>query len=119
MIVSFISIWSSSVIFNDVENSERQTTYDITTMSFEEGKSCCSKKNVGKIIFGAPFFLFTLIFRAVGLALLICFLQLWSGVIIFGLFFVNVLAALFIGDDINRSFTYALWSLFVPVGYSW
>lgn len=87
VIVSFISIWSSSVIFNDVENSERQTTYDITTMSFEEGKSCCSKKNVGKIIFGAPFFLFTLIFRAIGLALLICFLQLWSGVIIFGLFF--------------------------------
>ena len=118
VIVSFISIWSSSIIFNDVENSERQTTYDITTMSFEEGKSCCSKKNVGKIIFGAPFFLFTLIFRAIGLALLICFLQLWSGVIIFGLFFVNVLAALFIGDDINRSFTYALWSLFVPVGYS-
>ena len=33
-------------------------------------------------------------YRGVGLALLICFLEFWSGVIIFALFFLNVLSAL-------------------------
>ena len=32
--------------------------------------------------------------RGVGLALLICFLEFWSGVIVFALFFLNVLSAL-------------------------
>lgn len=35
----------------------------------------------------------------------------------FRLFFVNVLSALYIGDDFNRSCSYGIWSLFVPVGY--
>ena len=96
------------------------TVYDIETSTYQEGdhNPCCSKKLAGKLIFGAPFFLFTLIFRAVSIALIICFLQMWSGVIIFGLFFINVLTALFIGDDFHRSCIYALWSMFVPVGYS-
>ena len=72
----------------------------------------------GKLIFGAPFFFSTIIFRSLGIALIICFFQSWSGVIIFGLFFINVLTALFIGDDFHRSCVYALWSMFVPVGYS-
>jgi len=108
VILSFVSIWSSSVIFNDVENAQ----------TYQEGEKCCSSKLAGKIIFGAPYLLATLIYRAVGMALLICFLELWSGLIIFGIFFINVLSALSIGDDFNRAFTYALWSMFVPVGYS-
>lgn len=65
-----------------------------------------------------PFLLLTLVFRAVSIALLICFLQIWSGIIIFTLFFINVLTALSIGDDFYRSCVYGLWSLFVPVGYA-
>ena len=79
---------------------------------------CFCSRQTGKLIFGAPFFLFTLVFRALGLALLICFLQVWSGVIIFSLFFINVLTAMIVGDDFLRSCTFALWSLLVPVGYS-
>jgi len=108
VILSFVSIWTSSVIFNDVEDAQ----------SFQEGEKCCSSKLVGKIIFGAPYLLATLIYRAVGMALLMCFLELWSGLIIFGIFFINILSAMSIGDDFNRGFSYALWSMFVPVGYS-
>ena len=108
VILSFVSIWTSSVIFNDVEDAQ----------SFQEGEKCCSSKLVGKILFGAPYLLATLIYRAVGMALLMCFLELWSGLIIFGIFFINILSAMSIGDDFNRGFSYALWSMFVPVGYS-
>ena len=65
-----------------------------------------------------PFLLLTLVFRAVTIALLVCFLQIWSGIIIFTLFFINVLTALSIGDEFYRSCIYGLWSLFVPVGYA-
>merc|ERR1712018_136954 len=57
-------------------------------------------------------------YRAVAIALLICFLEIWSGLIIFGIFFINVLTALSIGDDFYRACVYALWSLFLPVGYA-
>lgn len=106
VLLSFVSIWSSSVVFNDVEASEM------------DPDRCCSRKITGKLIFGIPYFFFTLVFRALGLALLICFLRTWSGIIIFGLFFINVLTALFIGDDFYRSCAYGIWSLFVPVGYT-
>ena len=108
VILSFVSIWTSSVIFNDIEDAQ----------SYKEGEKCCSSKLAGKIVFGAPYLLATLIYRAVGMALLICFLELWSGLIIFGIFFINVLSAMSIGDDFNRAFAYAMWSMFVPVGYS-
>merc|ERR1712110_882815 len=58
-----------------------------------------------------------LIYRIVGIALLITFLQVWSGVIIFILFFINVLTALFVGDNFVRATAYGMWSLLVPVGY--
>lgn len=107
VILSFLSIWTSSIIFNDLED-----------ISYKEGENCCSSKKASKILFGAPYLLSTLIFRAVGMALLICFLQIWSGLVIFGIFFINVLTALAIGDDFHRAFAYAIWSMFVPVGYS-
>ncbi len=109
VISSFLSIWTSSLIFNDLES-------DIHCQN--EGGKCCAPKLIGKIVFGAPYLLATLIYRAVGMALLICFVELWSGMIIFGIFFINVLTALSIGDDFHRALAYALWSLFVPVGYS-
>lgn len=110
--VSFTSILTTSIVFNDVEDGQT-AYYDGTVRS-----QCCTKKTTGKLIFGGPFFFFTLVFRSLGLALLICFLQLWSGIVLFGLFFINVLTALFVGDDFLRSCAYGIWSFFVPVGYS-
>ena len=62
----------------------------------------CGSRGFAKLCFGIPFLLFTLIYRIVGIALLITFLQVWSGVIIFILFFINVLTALFVGDNFVR-----------------
>ena len=62
----------------------------------------CGSRGFAKLCFGIPFLLFTLIYRIVGIALLITFLQVWNGVIIFNLFFINVLTALFVGDNFVR-----------------
>ena len=52
--------------------------------------------------FGVPFFLSTLVFRTITLMVLITFLQMWTGVILFMLFFFNVLTSLSVGDDFSR-----------------
>ncbi|XP_040568177.1 uncharacterized protein [Lepeophtheirus salmonis] len=97
--VSFISIFSSTVFFNDIEQG-------------------CALDVCGKVVFSLPYFFFTLIYRCFGMALLITYFREWSSVILFFLFFVNFLCALNIGDGFPRSVTYGFWSLFVPVGYN-
>ena len=109
VIISFLSIWTASIVFNDVESTDAKMGVFVR---------CYSKKIIGKFLFGIPFLLLNLVYRSLSIALLICFLEIWSGIIIFVLFFVNVLTALSIGDDFYRSCVYALWSLFVPVGYA-
>ncbi len=96
--VSFCSVLFSAISFNDVESSP----------------ACCS----AKVCAAVPFFLFTLTFRAMAVSLLVCLVRVWSGVVAFALFFVNVMSALYIGDDFPRSFSYGLWSMLVPVGYN-
>ena len=78
----------------------------------------CSSRGFAKLCFGTPFLLFTLIFRIVGVALLITFLQIWSGVIIFILFFLNVLTALYIGDNFVRYKNYFAQYNFVQSNFS-
>lgn len=132
VIISFISIFLTSVSFNELEANHPSSvvvlasdpdglpgTPVIDAGSNSSGKcGTCSSRGFAKLCFGVPFLLFTLIYRIVGIALLITFLQIWSGVIIFTLFFINVLTALFIGDNFIRATAYGMWSLFVPAGYN-
>ena len=62
----------------------------------------CDTRTCGKMTFGVPFFLSTLVFRTIALMVLITFLQMWTGVILFMLFFFNVLTSLSVGDDFSR-----------------
>jgi len=96
--ISFISVFSSVIYFNGLEAN--------------------SVRSVGKLCLGIPFFFLTIVYRSVGFALLLCFLQWWSAIIIFLMFFTTVLTALCIGDRFGRSCLYGIWSLLVPVGYS-
>jgi len=96
--LSFISVFSSVIYFNGLEAN--------------------SIRSVGKLCLGIPFFLLTMMFRAVSLALLLCFLEWWSSIIIFLVFFMTVMTALCIGDRFGRACLYGVWSILVPVGYS-
>eukprot|EP00092_Neocalanus_flemingeri_P030720 GFUD01033357.1.p1 GENE.GFUD01033357.1~~GFUD01033357.1.p1 ORF type:complete len:394 (-),score=94.77 GFUD01033357.1:124-1305(-) len=98
ILISFISVFSSVIYFNRLEAN--------------------SVRSVGKLCLGIPFFFLTIVYRSVGLALLLCFLRWWSSIIIFLLFFTTVLTALCIGDRFGRSCLYGIWSLLAPVGYS-
>ena len=62
----------------------------------------CDTRTCGKMTFGVPFFLSTLVFRTIALMVLITFLQMWTGVILFMLFFFNLLTSLSVGDDFSR-----------------
>lgn len=95
---SFISVFSSVIYFNGLEAH--------------------SVRSAGKLCLGIPFFLLTIIYRSVSLALLLCFLGWWSSIIIFLMFFTTVLTAICIGDIFSRACLYGIWSLLVPVGYS-
>ena len=70
------------------------------------------------MLLGILFFLLTIVFRAVGLALILCFLGWWASIILFLMFFSTVLTALCIGDNILRASVYGIWSFLVPVGYA-
>jgi len=138
VIISFISIFLTSVSFNELEKVcllEANHPSSVVVLASDpdglpgtpvkdagsnsSGKcGTCNSRGFAKLCFGVPFLLFTLIYRIVGIALLITFLQIWSGVIIFTLFFINVLTALFIGDNFIRATAYGMWSLFVPAGYN-
>jgi hypothetical protein len=43
------------------------------------------------------------IFRSLALALVICYVHVWSGIVVFAIFFGNVLTALYSGDNFARS----------------
>merc|ERR1712110_495318 len=64
--------------------------------------------NLGRFCLGLPFFFLTIVFRAVTLALIICFLSWWSAVILFLLFFLTLLTSLCAGDTFKRASTYGL-----------
>ena len=96
--VSFVSVFSSVIYFNKLEAH--------------------SLRSAGNLVLGIPFFLVTIIYRTISLGLILCFLQWWSTIIIFLIFFATVLTALCIGDRFGRACLYGLWSLLVPVGYS-
>ena len=98
--ISFISLFFSVLHFNELEAKSMTV------------------KSAWKVCLGILFFLLTIVFRAVGLALVLCFLGWWSAIIIFLMFFATVLTALCIGDDILRASVYGLWSFLVPVGYA-
>ena len=98
--ISFVSLFFSVLHFNELE-----------------AKSV-TVKSAGKVVLGILFFLLTIVFRAVGLALILCFLGWWAAIIIFLMFFSTVLTALCIGDNILRASVYGIWSFLVPVGYA-
>ena len=98
--ISFVSLFFSVLHFNELEAKSMTV------------------KSAWKVCLGILFFLLTIVFRAVGLALVLCFLGWWSAIIIFLMFFATVLTALCIGDDILRASVYGLWSFLVPVGYA-
>jgi len=98
--ISFLSLFFSVLHFNQLEAKTR------------------SVKSAGKVVLGVLFFLLTIVYRCVGLALLLCFLGWWSSIIIFLMFFTTVLTALCIGDSFLRASVYGIWSFLVPVGYT-
>jgi len=73
---------------------------------------------LGQLVFCPLTSLLTIIFRSVGLSILLCFLGWWSTIIIFIMFFTTVLTALCIGDSFLRASIYGIWSFLVPVGYA-
>ena len=77
-----------------------------------------SVRGAGKLLLGLGYFAATIVFRALGLALALCFLGWWAATLIFLLFFTTVLTALCIGDNILRACVYGFWSFLVPVGYA-
>ena len=89
-----------------------------SVLQFNELEASMSVKSAGKVCLGVIFFLLTITFRTVGLALLLCFLGWWSSIIIFLMFFTTVLTALCIGDNFLRATVYGVWSFLVPVGYA-
>lgn len=100
VVMSFISIFVTAIMFNDIQPGRGP------------------KGTIAKVCAGIPYYFSTILFRGVGVALLICFVRYWGGVVTFGLFFMNFLSALAIGDDFNRCCSYAIWSLLVPVGFN-
>ena len=98
--VSFVSLFFSVLHFNQLE------------------AKAMTVKSAGKVLLGILFFLLTIVFRAVGLALILCFLGWWASIILFLMFFSTVLTALCIGDNILRATVYGIWSFLVPVGYA-
>ena len=100
--MSFFSVLASAVTFNELE----------------ERSEACSKHALARCSVSVPFFVSTLLFRALGVSLLVVFLRYWAGVVVFALFFLNFLSAVAIGDAFYRGLSYALWSVLVPVGFN-
>ena len=98
--ISALSLFFSVLQFNELEATNR------------------SVRSAGKVFLGVLYFLLTITFRSVGLALLLCFLGWWSSIIIFLMFFSTVLTSLCIGDTFIRASVYGVWSFLVPVGYA-
>jgi len=42
------------------------------------------------------------VFRSLAMSLIICYIHVWSGIVIFAIFFGNVLTALYSGDNFAR-----------------
>jgi len=98
VLISFFSVLTSVLHFNELEAG--------------------AGPNLGRFCLGLPFFFLTIVFRAVTLALIICFLSWWSAVVLFLLFFLTLLTSLCAGDTFKRASTYGLWSLLAPVGHA-
>ena len=71
--LSFVSVLTATLTFNEVEG---------TGLS-QDQPAFSAAKLTGRLCIGLPFFGATLVFRAVGLALLICFVRFWSGIVVF------------------------------------
>ena len=66
VVFSFLSIFVTTISFNEIESQFHSV-----------------KGAMARIAISIPFFLTTLVYRGVGIALCIVFLKYWSGVIIF------------------------------------
>jgi hypothetical protein len=104
---SFASVLVTAVFFNELETSS-------SSSSLAPAVRGCPARAAA----GAPFLAATLIFRAFASAVLVVYARWWAAVVAFGLFFLNVLAALAIGDTFRRSLAYGVWSILVPVGFN-
>jgi len=111
--MSFVSIFTTTLMYNEARPRTGGELISDVDQVYR-----CDTRTCGKMTFGVPFFLSTLVFRTIALMVLITFLQMWTGVILFMLFFFNVLTSLSVGDDFSRAVTYGLWSLLVPAGYN-
>jgi len=98
VLISFFSVLTSVLHFNELEAG--------------------AGPNLARFCLGLPFFLLTIVFRSVTLALLICFLSWWSAILLFLLFFLTLLTSLCAGDTFKRAATYGLWSVLAPVGHA-
>ena len=91
VILSFVSVFFTTIMFNDVESGSNSLALATTNAGGAQGSPSSamtvglnnSKGFLAKLCVAIPFFAFTLVFRAVSLALLICFLKFWGGTIIF------------------------------------
>jgi len=100
ILISLTSVLASGIYFNDLETGVQ--------LSSSRCRKCV----------GVPFFLTTILHRAVSIALVICFLEWWSSLIIFGLFFLTVLMSVCAGDLFSRACAYGVWSQLLPVGFA-
>lgn len=77
VLMSFLSVFLGSLSFNDFESGTIDNCHD----DFDQ-VLICSKPNLSRLCISAPFFLSTLVFRALGLAVLISITRFWGGTVI-------------------------------------
>jgi len=104
---SFLSVLATAISFNELEAGNANS-------AAVRPARCQAARTAA----GGPFLAATLAFRAGCLAVLAVYAHWWTGTIIFGLFFANVLSALAVGDSFQRSVAYGCWSILVPVGFN-
>ncbi len=91
VVLSFLSVLCSAVAFNELEAPNPGPSGAIADAmdqeDDEDGQDVskrCNANLAARLMVAVPFFLFTLAYRSVGLALAICFTKFWSGVLLFG-----------------------------------
>lgn len=88
VVMSFLSVLCSAVAFNELEAPNPggggiRDAMEDDDDGHDVGRRCDGNM-AARLSVGVPFFLFTLAYRAVGLALAICFTRFWAGVLLFG-----------------------------------
>lgn len=95
VVLSFLSVFLTTISFNDLESSnfsgnisDQVRCKALKSERLLTNLQClfqivCTKQMMGKIFVSIPFIFFTLVFRSIGLATIICFARYWGGTVIF------------------------------------